>query len=79
MVRWCWFGIVLLAGGAFAVTPEDQGREIFAELDRRNSGYQDYLASSEDAAPQAEIKNRRRSVPSRLALTEARSSAMATA
>jgi hypothetical protein len=42
MVRWCWFGIVLLAGGAFAVTPEDQGREIFAELDRRSSGYQDY-------------------------------------
>ena len=42
MVRWCWFSVVLLAGSAFAVTPEDQGREIFAELDRRNSGYQDY-------------------------------------
>ena len=42
MKRWCLCCVVLLAGGAFAVTPEDQGREIFAELDRRNSGYQDY-------------------------------------
>lgn len=42
MKRWCLCCAVLLAGGAFAVTPEDQGREIFAELDRRNSGYQDY-------------------------------------
>ena len=42
MKRWGLFCVVLLAGGAFAVTPEDQGREIFAELDRRNSGYEDY-------------------------------------
>lgn len=41
-MRWLWLGALALAGSAFSVTPEQQGREIFTELDRRNSGYEDY-------------------------------------
>lgn len=41
-MRWCWLGVLALAGTVFAVTPEQQGRQIFNELDRRNSGYEDY-------------------------------------